>query len=322
MLKNVEEFKMRGRLPIVILAGSDLRAGPVPQGLKRENMLTGYKGAHRLPWGHCLAGELVERVKESDRFEEPILVGPRRVYEGKVDCQIVDAEGNLMTTLQSAIEYIQNRFSFSSPVAFFTCDILPTPDEIRRLLETCYAPYQECMFWWQMVEARPEELGISAWKQSYQIRPDVGQPPKNLYPGHLVIARLNGLRIGLANRILGLMYRYRARNIHKRHFRMTARALGTLVAEDFHDLLSLKASLLAVSIPYYGISRYYRLRNGALTLPDLESAVAEAFVRREFRHAAHDRPVVFATTRILSFGKDIDTKAELAEVMRVPCASG
>ena len=305
---------MLSRLPCIILAGSDPLAGVIPSGMKREELLTGYKGAHRLPWGRCLAGELVERIKESDRFEEPILVGPQRIYDGQVDCQIVDAEGNLMTTLQTAFQVIRNRFSFSSPVAFSTCDILPTPDEIRRLLETCYAPYQECPFWWQMVEAKPEELGTSEWKQPYPIRPDVGQPPKNLYPGHLVIARPSALRIGLANRILELMYRYRNREIHRRHFRMIARGLGTLVTEDLHDLSSLKLPLLTVSIPYYALRNYYRMRYRALTMPDVESAVAKAFVRREFHHAAHNRPVVFAITRILSFAKDIDTKAELAEV--------
>ena len=305
---------MLSRLLCIVLAGSDPPAGVIPRGLKREDMLTGYKGAYRLPWGRCLAGELVERIKESDRFEEPILVGPRRIYDGQVDCQIVDAEGNLMTTLQTAIQVIRNRFSFSSPVAFSTCDILPTPDEIRRLLETCYAPYQECPFWWQMVEAKPEELGTSAWKQPYPIRPDVGQPPKNLYLGPLVIARPSALRIGLVNRILELMYRYRNREIHKRHFRMIARGLGTLVTEDLHALSSLKLPLLTVSIPYYALRGYYRLRYQALTMPDIESAVAKAFVRREFHHAAHSRPVVFAITRILSFAKDIDTKAELAEV--------
>lgn len=304
---------MLERLPIIILAGSDPSPGIVPHGLKREDMLTGYKGAHRLPWGRCIAGELVERVKESDRFEEPILVGPRRIYEGQVDCPIVDAEGNLMTTLRSAFQAIRDRFSFDSPVAFSTCDILPTADETRRLLETCYAPYQECMFWWQMVEAEPEELGASAWKRPYQIRPEVGQPLKNLYPGHLVIGRPNALRIGLTNRILEVMYRYRNREIHKRHIRMIARCLGTLVAEDLHGLSSLKLPLLTASIPYYALSRCYRIRHRTLALPDFESTVAKAFVRREFHHAAHDRPVVFATTRILSFAKDIDTKAELAE---------
>ncbi len=93
---------MPTRLAIIVLAGSDPYPAPVPPGLQQEDMLSGYKGSHRLPWGRCLAGELVERVKESDRFEEPILLGPRRVYEGQVNCKIVDVDGNLMTTLRCA----------------------------------------------------------------------------------------------------------------------------------------------------------------------------------------------------------------------------
>ncbi|NIO10258.1 MAG: hypothetical protein GTO40_20540 [Deltaproteobacteria bacterium] len=49
-------------------------------------------------------------------------------------------------------------------------------------------------------------------------------------------------------------------------------------------------------------------------MPEVESAVAMAFVRSDFRRATLGRPVVFTITPILSFAKDIDTKAELAEV--------
>ena len=313
---------MPARLAIIVLAGSDPYPAPVPHGLKREDMLSGYKGSHRLPWGPCLAGELVERVKESDRFEEPILLGPRRLYEGQVNCEIVDVDGNLMTTLRRAFQVIRSRFSLYSPIALSTCDILPTPDEISHLLETCYDPYRKCMFWWQLVEAQPSDLGASAWKQSYQIHPDVGQPPKELYPGHLVIARPGALRTSLTIRILEAAYRYRSLNIHKRHFRMIARVLGRLAAEDFRHLFLFKFPALTVSIPYHGLRAYYKLRRQQLTLPDFEYAVAKAFLRSEFHHCARGRPVVFAITQIQSFAKDIDTKAELAEASAsMPCIS-
>ncbi|NIO10259.1 MAG: hypothetical protein GTO40_20545, partial [Deltaproteobacteria bacterium] len=220
---------MPSRLPCIVLAGSDPFSGAIPTGLKREDMLTGYKGAQRLPVKRCLAGELVERLKQSDRFEGPILVGPRRIYEGEVDCQVVNAEGDILTTLRTALQFVRARFNFSSPVAFSTCDILPTPNEIRQLLDFCYAPHEGSPFWWQMVEAEPASLGAGAWKRPYRIRPEVGEPPKNLYPGHLVIARPSALRIELANRVLELMYRYRNREVRKRHFPMIARGLGTLV---------------------------------------------------------------------------------------------
>ncbi|MCZ6681017.1 MAG: hypothetical protein O7E52_27665 [Candidatus Poribacteria bacterium] len=313
---------MPTRLAIIVLAGSDPFPGPIPRGLKQEDILTGYKGSHRLPWGRCLAGELVERVKESDRFEDPILIGPRRVYEGQVNCEIVDVDGNLMTTLRCAFEVIRSRFSPFSPIAFFSCDILPTPDEIRRLLETCYDPYQKCMFWWQLVEAQPDDLGASGWKPSYQIRPDGGQPPKNLFPGHLIIARPGALRTSLTSRILELMYRYRSRDIHKRHFPMIGRSLGRLVLEDFRQLFLFKSPVLSVSIPYHVLRACYKLRRQQMTVSDFEYAVGKTFLHREFHHSADGRPVVFSITRIASFAKDIDTKAELAEASEgKPCVS-
>ena len=55
---------MPDRLPILVLAGSDRQPAPVPRQLKADDMLTGLKGALRLPSGRCLAGELVERYRD------------------------------------------------------------------------------------------------------------------------------------------------------------------------------------------------------------------------------------------------------------------
>ncbi len=275
-----------------------------------------------MPWGRSLAGELVERVRKSGRFEEPILLGPRGVFEGLVNCEIVDVDANLMTTLGCAFELIRSRFKPESPTALSSCDILPAPGEFRLLLDTFYVPYRECMFWGQMVEAQPSDLCASAWKPSYRIRPNAGEPPKNLYPGHLFIFRTGALYPQLTLRILELMYRYRNRDIRKRPFRMIARGLGSLVVEDFRQLFSSEFPGLTVSIPYGVLRAYYRLRRQQVTLSDFESVVAKCFVRSIFHRRAQGRPVVFAITRILSFAKDIDTQAELAEAcVSSPCVS-
>ena len=312
---------MQRRLPIIVLAGSDAYPGAVPPGMRSEDMLDGYKGVHRLPGGRCLAGELVDRLKRSDWFEEPILVGPRHVYDGHVSCEVVDADGNLATVLSRTFEFIRSRFDLSSPIAISTCDILPTPEDVNRLLATCYYPYRDCMFWWQLVEAQPNELGASAWKQPYRMRPAIGEPTKNLYPGHLVILRPGALRLSLTNRILQLAYHYRTRDMHKRFFWMIARGLGRLIVEDLCDLVRLRVPLLTVSIPYRGLSAYRRLCRQQLTLTDFENHVAKTFLHRECRISL-GRPVVFATTSLVSFAKDIDTKAELKEAAAsAPCIS-
>jgi hypothetical protein len=154
-------------IPIVILAGSDQRAGPIPPGLRSEDILTGYKGALSVPWGGCLAGELVSRLRQSQRFADPILVGPTSVYSGLVDCEIVDVEGSLLVTLSRVVRLLQERFAADQPVAITTCDILPMPGELRDLLQSGYDPHVDCQFWWQIVAAEPGRLGASAWKPRY-----------------------------------------------------------------------------------------------------------------------------------------------------------
>src|SRR5947208_9184596 len=90
---------MIDRLPLIILAGSDRQAGPVPAGLRPEQVLRGCKGAHRLPSGRPLVAELIGRYRGSGRFADPIVVGPEHVYRGLIDCEVVHVEGNLADTL-------------------------------------------------------------------------------------------------------------------------------------------------------------------------------------------------------------------------------
>ena len=174
---------MPARIPIIVLAGSDSRPGPVPRELEADDMLHGYKGAMPLSSGRPLVGELVGRLRASDRFDDPIVIGPRRVYEGHVDCEVVDVEGNLALTLEAVRELIRSRFDLSTPLALSTCDILPTSEEIDRLLAERYEPHAACSFWGQLIVAEPEQMGASCWKPSYHFLPDVGQPPANMYPG-------------------------------------------------------------------------------------------------------------------------------------------
>ena len=305
---------MPDRLPILVLAGSDRQPAPVPRQLKADDRLTGLKGALRLPSGRCLAGELVERLKKSERFEDPILIGPRKVYAGNVDCEIVDVEGDLAMTLAQIRQLIRNRFDLSSPVAFSTCDILPTPDEIRRLLAESYDPHASCFFWGELIEAQPQQMGASRWKPSYHFLSDVGQPLKNLYPGHLMIARPAALRMRLASHLLQLVYSHRNLDHHKRYLRMILRGLGRLIAEDFRNLFSFKPPLLSISIPYFSLRAYFKFRRQRLTVPEFAQHFAKVFLHNDHHQHTNGPAVVFAITPIVSFAKDIDTKAELAEM--------
>ncbi len=200
-------------------------------------MLTGFKGALRLPWGRCLAAELIQRIRASGRFDEPLLVGPRRVYEALVDATIVDVEGNLATTLQKTVEAVGERYAPADPVAVTTCDILPAPADFRRLMDEAYHPHAQAMFWTQLVAATAQSMGASSWKPAYRLRPDRNQDPIAVYPGHLVIVPSPALRTDLTIYLLRLAYRYRNRELRQRRLRMTLHGLGRLLAEDLNDLL-------------------------------------------------------------------------------------
>ena len=91
---------MSERLPIIVLAGSDSRPGHIPDGMQRDSMLTGPKGTLRLRNGRYLVAELVARIRASRCFDEPLLLGPRDRYDGKVDCEIIHVEGALVHTLR------------------------------------------------------------------------------------------------------------------------------------------------------------------------------------------------------------------------------
>lgn len=304
---------MSDRLPILVLGGSDPGPDAVPQGMPPDQMLSGFKGARRLPWGRCLVAELIARIRQSGRFHEPLLVGPRRIYEGLVDVPIVDVEGDLAATLQRAIEAVRGKFSMSAPVAFTTSDILPTAAEICRLLDESYLPCREALFWGQFIAAEPQTMGASAWKPSYRFRPDDEHPLRNFYPGHLVIARPDALRLPLAVYLLSLAYRYRNRELRHRYVRMVARSLWRFFEEDLRNLFRLQWPILTISIPYHASAAFFKYRRGTGTVADFERAVARGFLHRRHLHDAQDRPVVFSVSPIAAFAKDIDTIAEFTE---------
>ncbi|MHB8971695.1 MAG: hypothetical protein ACYC3X_12040 [Pirellulaceae bacterium] len=302
------------RLPIIILAGSDSRPGDAPAGVPRDAVLAGPKGTLTLRSGRCLAAELIDRVRASQRFGEPLLLGSRSEYAGKVDCEIRHVEGSLLQTLRELAKIVQERFAGEQPFAVTSCDILPSAADFRQLLDRNYAPHAAAMFWWQMIESQPEAMGAGAWKPYYRLPPDVGQEPRSLYPGHVVIARAGALRFPLMNRLLQLAYRYRNRVLEKRYVGITWGGLGTLLAQDLRNLGKLQCPMLTLQIPYVGLRAYFRYRRGQATMRDVENFLAKAFVHRGYQRAAGGRPVVIAISPLAAFAKDIDTRAELDEL--------
>ena len=313
---------MSERIPIIVLAGSDLRPSAVPDGMQQEDMLTGPKGTIQLHTGRCLAAELVARIRASGCFAEPLLLGPAKWYDGQIDCEIVNVEGTLLQTLRQLTRTVTDRFPGHQPIAITACDILPSAGDFEQLIEQDYKPHAETMFWWQMIEALPQEMGASSWKPSYRMPSEPGQAPLVLYPGHVVIARPDALRLQLINRLLELAYRYRNRVLERRYIGVTLGALGSLLAQDVRNLAEFQLPVLTVALPYVGLRDFFKYRRGKATLRDHEYFLTKTFLHRRYHQAAEGRPVVISTTNLPSFAKDIDTKAELEELESAePCIS-
>ena len=310
---------MPERLPIIVLAGSDVRPGTVPEGMQRDQMLIGPKGTIQLGTGRCLAAELVQRIHSSHCFSEPLVLGPKPWYDQKVDCEVVHVEGTLVQTLGQLTRTVMDRFTTHQPIAIIACDILPSAADLQQLINEDYAPHADTMFWWQMIEAKPEDMGASDWKPSYRLPREPGQTPLTLYPGHVVVIRPNALRLQLIIRLLELAYKYRNLALEKRRAGITYGAIGALIAQDIRNLLELQLPVLTFVLPYVGLRDFLKYRRGTVSLRDHEYFLKKSFLHRRYHRAADDRPVVISTTSLLSFAKDIDTKAELEELESKLC---
>ncbi len=302
-------------LPIYILGGSDSRPGPVPKGLDGARMLRGCKGAIELPSGRCLAQELILRIRASDRFMPPVIVGPRGIYEDLVDCPIVDVEGNLADTLAAVRAEIRQRSDLSQPIAFTTCDILPNSTEFQELIDTCYRPNASCSLWGQLVTASPLDMGASDWKPAYKIEAGNDNVAENMtYPGHLLIARPVAIRIRLMNHLLQLAYRHRNLSLIRRPLPMITKGIGRLLLEDIKNLGRGQAPVLSISIPWHGAAGFFQYRRGKFSPDEFSRRVMKVLLHRDF-HQTDPPAVVFSTTSIRSFAKDIDTEGELEELI-------
>jgi len=282
-----------------------------------DDMLTGFKGMLPLPDGRVLVAELIDRYRRSGRFLDPVLVGPAQVYhDASLQCEIVDCDGSIAETLQTAMQVVEHRFGNESPVGMTTCDVLPDVAELQELLATGYDPVRECVFWGQLIEAQPAQMGASNWKPRYSFTPRDGGAALNVYPGHLVIMRAAALDIEVAITLVRLAYLYRNRPLLRRIPGMMAHGVAMLARHDFSRWRRLRWSAASLNVPWQCLSAYSRYRHGRFDVLHFERAFASTFVRSAYRSAAEGRPVRFVTSASLSLAKDLDTKAEFAEAVR------
>jgi len=302
-------------LPAVILGGSDRRATDLPEEGRDKHALAGFKGAQVRLGGRALAEVLVERLRASGAFEPVLLVGPVAVYGDLLPrSMLIDANGTFGANIRTGIEAVVARFP-GRAVAFLTCDILPDGPRLRRLMErfAADAPFD---LWFPLVRApvQPAELGASAWKPAYRIHATAGAPATSVLPGHLVVVDPAALRLEFLYRLLDAGYRTRNRSIDRRRGAMLRGVLSELLVEDLARVVRLRAPTVTWTMLRAALPAARMLRDGAITLADLERTLRTLFVRGRHRREHPGRRVHLPLVDEMFLARDIDTVEEAQEL--------
>jgi hypothetical protein len=298
-------------IPLVILGGSDRRAGRLPPAGADKHPLAGYKGAELRFAGRPLVSLVLERARASGAFGPAWVAGPARVYGGMIgDAALVDTDSTFAGNIRAAIAAVRAARP-ASPIAFLTCDVLPPPAVLARLMGS-YAETAPSDFWFPMVVVpeTPAGLGASAWKPAYPLTPAGAGRPVRVLPGHLVVIDPEALRLAFMYRLFDVGYGTRNRPIAARRRAMLRALVGGLLLADLGRLARLRPPDVTVTVLGAGLRAAARLRRGALTIPELERALRLMFVRREHRLAHPERRVVIPLVDELSLATDIDTVEE------------
>ncbi len=298
-------------LPLVVLAGSDEEPAALPEGADKH-AIHGKKGLEVQVEGRALIDHVLERMQASGHFGPTYVGGPRSVYgENRGSAEVIDTDRSLGENLQTVIEAMIERHP-SQPVAFTTYDIIPDLDELDTLMED-YREHVPMDFWYPLVLAREEDLGESAWKPKYRLRPEVGEPARVVLPCHLIVMQPGVFRLGLVYKVLDLLYRSRNRPVLYRLAYGLSRMAGYFVSRDFRHLMALRPPVVTLPIMFQGTRLALRLRRGAMTTQELADRIRAILVRWRHRKDNPDRRGRIPLVDALSFAKDIDTFEEAEE---------
>ncbi len=302
-------------LPAVILGGSDRRAASLPAEGREKHALAGYKGARVQLGGRPLAAVIVERLRETSAFDPVFVVGPADVYRRLLPPdQLIDADGTFGTNIRAGIDAVLSRCP-GRRIAFVTCDILPDPAGLRRLMQR-FAGEPPCDVWFPLVRApsRAAALGQSAWKPAYRVRMALDAEATSVLPGHLAVIDPAALRLEFAFRLLDAGYRTRNQSIDRRRGAMLRGVFAALVREDLTELAHLRAPTVTWTMLRAARPAVRTLRDGTITVSDLERALRTLFVRASHRRRHPAGGVRLPIVDELFLARDIDTVEEAREL--------
>ncbi|HVR29307.1 MAG TPA: NTP transferase domain-containing protein [Thermoanaerobaculia bacterium] len=297
-------------IPLIILGGSDLTPAALPPQGRDLHPLSGCKGIDVRLDGRCLIEHLIDRLRESGAFGPVWVAGPAAAYRrAAASIEVIDTDRGFGENIRVGLETVVQSCP-QSVVAFTTCDILPEPAELERVLED-YHRGAPCDLWFPLILTdEGEALGASEWKPRYRILPAPGEPAAVVLPGHLAIVDPASLRLSMLYRLFDLGYRTRNRPIRYRRSYMLRHVLWTLLRQDFLHLLALRLPTVTWDCVRSGLAAAAGLRRGAITREELEGHMRRVFVTRSHRLRHPERRVRMPFLRAMSLARDIDTVEE------------
>lgn len=303
------------RIPLVVLGGSDRTAAVMPSGGGDQHPLTGYKGADIRIDGRSLVELVLDGVLASGCFAPVWVAGPRRAYNGlRGPAELIDTDGSFGDNIRASLESVR-RLCPGSPVAFLTCDVLPKPEALQRLIAD-YIAHVPCDLWFAVVRTPPDRqlLGASSWKPVYRVVPAAGEPAVEILPGHLVVVDPQALRRTFLYDLFQIAYSTRNRPIAHRRNVMLRKLVVQLLLHDLRHLLALRLPTLTWTVVVNGVRAAAALRKGTITIVQLEDALRALLITRHHRRQYPDRRVSVRITDELSLALDIDTEEEAREL--------
>ncbi len=304
MTERIAADLEQGAMPAVILAGSDRRPGPVPPGARAHDFLAGYKGAEIEIGGRPIVQFVRERLIESGCFSCVLVAGPGSVYEPMAPGAVIDTDRDLGHNLRRIFAACQ----WSARLCIASCDIVPAAADVRAALDLWKAAGGPD-FWVPLVEI-PPDLGASAWKPKYGIKPGPDEPARLYRPGHLGVLDLRAVRTGFLCKMIALIYRLRNRELERRRKIIFGLVVGDLLGQDLLNMFRLRLPTMTWTALKRGWRLYSRLRQGRLSLAELEDALTELLIRGDRRRRGAVR---FTPCDLESLARDLDTVGEVAE---------
>ncbi len=307
------------KIPLIVMSGSDPAPAALPEEGSKLHPIKGPKGMALKIGGRPLIDLLLEPLKESGCFEPIYIAGPASEYgESRQGCEVIDTNSGFGANIAAALKVVLPQSS-DGVVALTTCDILPTAEELRDLMQDYFsrAPID---FWFPLIETpeEPDQLGASFWKPKYQVVEEPGGRPVSFLPGHLIVVDTVAARVPLVVRAFDLAYKTRNRPILYRLVVMLSGVLAGLLRHDLKDLLSFRLPTMTVSVVYNGVMLALELRKGDSTADQLAAKLEKSFVHYRHRRKYPDRVGRLALMQGLSLAKDFDTEEEAAEIVTKP----